>query len=166
MAADKPYRMNKSVPVLLLILGLSGCTNQQVDQNTESEKLMELSRNWAREAQSGDNERILSNWAPDAIVMPPGQPAIKGHDAIRKMLEESSKIPGFQINWEPKEAFVSKSGDLGYVIAHNYIKVTDSLGNTITTFNKAVEIWKKQEDGSWKNVVDIFNHDPSLTSIK
>ena len=158
--------MKKSFSILLLILGLSGCTNQHVDQDTEAEKLMELSRNWALEVQSADNERILSIWAPDAMVMPPGQAAIKGHDAIRKMLEESSKIPGFEINWEPKEAFVSQSGDLGYVIAHNYIKVTDSLGNTITTFNKAVEIWKRQEDGSWKNVVDIFNHDPTLTSIK
>ena len=158
--------MKKSFYLLLLILGLSGCANQHVDQNAEAEKLMELSRNWALEAQSADNERILSNWAPDAMVMPPGQAAIKGHGAIRKMLEESSRIPGFEINWEPKEAFVSQSGDLGYVIAHNYIKVTDSLGNTITTFNKAVEIWKRQEDGSWKNAVDIFNHDPTLTSIK
>ncbi|MEX1241580.1 MAG: DUF4440 domain-containing protein [Cyclobacteriaceae bacterium] len=158
--------MKTSLSVLLLILVLSGCANQRVDQNTEAEKLMELSRNWALEAQSADNERILSNWAPDAMVMPPGQPSIKGHDAIRKMLEESSRIPGFEINWEPKEAFVSKSGDLGYVIAHNYINVTDSVGKTITTFHKAVEIWKRQEDGSWKNVVDIFNHDPTLTSIK
>ena len=158
--------MKKLIHIILLGLGLLGCARQQVDQKAESEKLMQLSRNWAAEAQTADNESILNNWASDARVMPPGQGTVKGHDAIRKMLEESSKIPGFEINWEPKEAFVSESGDLGYVIAHNYVKVTDSLGNTITTFNKAVEIWKKQQDGSWKNVVDIFNHDPTLTSIK
>lgn len=158
--------MKKSFYVLLLALTLFCCTNQPVDQNAEAEKLMELSRKWALQAQTKDNESILSNWAPDAIVMPPGQAALKGHDAIRKMLDESSNIPGFEINWEPKEAYVSQSGDLGYVIANNYIKMTDSLGNTITTFNKGVEIWKKQQDGSWKNVVDIFNHDPTLTAIK
>ena len=158
--------MKKPIYISLLAFVLFGCANQQVDQAAESKKLMELSRNWAAQAQTADSETILSNWATDAMVMPPGQGTVKGHDAIRKMLEESSKIPGFEINWEPKEAFVSQSGDLGYVIAHNYVKVTDSLGNTTTTFNKAVEIWKKQKDGSWKNVVDIFNHDPTLTSIK
>ena len=41
----------------------------------------------------------------------------------------------------------------------------DTLGNTKTVFNKGVEIWKKQADGSWKNVVDIANEDPSINSI-
>lgn len=98
--------------------------------------------------------------------MPQGQPTVKGNDAIRKMLEGNANIPGFEVNWEPKEAFVSQSGDLGYVLAHKYFRMRDSLGNTVTIFNRGVEIWEKQEDGSWKNVVDIFNENPSLTSIK
>ena len=45
--------------------------------------------------------------ADDAVVMAHGQPAVKGHDAIRKMLEVNANIPGFEVSWEPKEAFVS-----------------------------------------------------------
>jgi ketosteroid isomerase-like protein len=42
----------------------------------------------------------------------------------------------------------------------------DTLGNTRTIFNKGVEIWKKQENGTWKNVIDISNPDPSINSIE
>ncbi len=158
--------MDKLLLLTFLITQLVSCTSYIVGQQAEAEKLMQLSREWAKSAAIDDTEQILSYWADNAVVMPPGQPALKGHDAIRQMLKEYSNIPGFEISWEPKEAFVSKSGDLGYVLAHNCVKMQDSLGNTITTFNKAVEIWQKQEDGAWKNVVDIFNADPSLTAIK
>lgn len=149
-----------------LFIILISCNEQAIDQKAEAEKLMELSREWALSAQEDDLERTLNYWAKDAILMSPGQYALKGHDEIMKMLEETSQIPGFQVNWEPKEAFVSKSGDLGYVIAHNYFKFPDSIGNIVTTYGTAVEIWKKQEDGTWKNAVDISNSDPSITSIK
>lgn len=150
----------------MLLFVLFACTKQQIDQVAEAEKLMELSREWAKSAQTADTEKILSYWSDDAIVMSPGQPATIGKDQLRKMLEMNATIPGFEINWEPKEAYVSKSGDLGYSIGVNYIIMLDTLGNRVTIFNRGVEIWKKQEDGSWKCVVDIFNNDPTLTSIK
>ena len=127
---------------------------------------MNLSREWSKAASSNDLEKTLSYWASDAMVLVPGQPTIKGHEEIRKMLQANAAIPGFEVAWEPQEAFVSESGDMGYAIGHNYVSMNDSTGNKITLFNKGVEIWQKQDDGSWKNVVDIFNADPSLTSIK
>ena len=156
----------KKLLLSFLIATIIGCSNETIDQNAEAEKIMELSREWAKSAQTTDLEKTLSYWAKDAIVLAPGQPTIKGHDDIRKMLEGNVNIPGFEINWEPKEAFVSESGDLAYSLGHNYIKMQDSLGNEITIFNKGVEIWKKQEDGTWKNVVDVFNVDPTITTIK
>ena len=158
--------MRPFVFLLAVFMIFISCDDSKTDQDKEAGKLMELSRQWARDAQTADRDAILNYWAEDAVVMMPGQPSAKGHDAIRKMLEDTSNIPGFEINWEPKEAHVSESGDLGYVIGNNYVKMADSVGNITTTFNKAVEIWKKQDDGAWKNVVDIFNSDPTLTSIK
>ena len=158
--------MIRSTATLILLVIISSCSDPSVDQEAEAEKIMELSREWAKTAQSSDLEKTLSYWAKDAIVMSPGQPATIGHEELRKMLEHSGEIPGFEINWEPKSAFVSKSGDMGYAIGVNSVTMQDSLENKITMFNKSVEIWKKQDDGSWKCVVDIFNSDPSVTSIK
>ncbi|GAH93955.1 unnamed protein product, partial [marine sediment metagenome] len=70
-----------------------GCTNQTVDQKAEAEKLMELSREWAKSAATDDIDKTLNYWADDAMVMAPGQPTLKGHDAIRKMLESNANIP-------------------------------------------------------------------------
>jgi ketosteroid isomerase-like protein len=128
---------------------------------------MELSREWAKSVKDRDVEKMLSFWAEDAIVMSPNESAVVGIESLRGMVERSMKIPGFEINWEPQNAYVSKSGDLGYVIIKNYMTMPiDTLGNTHTVFNKGVEIWRKQEDGSWKNVIDISNSDPSIKSIK
>lgn len=150
---------------LIVISGLilTNCTQPQVDQIAEGEKLMEISRQWAKAEALED---ILSYWADNAQVMPPGQPALIGKDAIREMVESSFEIPGFEVSWEPKEVFVSKSGDLAYLIEQNYFTLNDSLGNPMTSYNKVVTIWRKQDDGTWKNVVDIWNEDPSISVIR
>lgn len=145
----------------LLFTFLISCDEQQVDAKREGEKLMQISREWSKSAGTDSLEKTLSYWAEDAVVMSPGQPPIKGKNAIREMVEGSSKIPGFKISWEPQSVFVSKSGDMAYMIEQNQITVNDSLGNPRTEFNKVVTIWRKDGDGSWKNVVDVWNADPS-----
>lgn len=154
------------IAALAILLIASACTNTEVDQQAEAEKLMELSRSWAKSVKEKDVEKMLSYWAEDAMVMSPNEAAVVGQEALRGMVERSMKIEGFEINWEPQEAYVSKSGDLGYVIIKNYMTMPiDTLGNTRTVYNKGVEIWKKQEDGAWKNVIDISNSDPTIQSI-
>jgi ketosteroid isomerase-like protein len=150
-----------------VLLTITACNKTAIDQQAEAEKLMELSRSWAKSVKDKEVEKMLSYWADDAMVMSPNEAAVVGKEALRGMVERSMKIPGFEINWEPQKAYVSKSGDLGYVIIKNYMTMpVDTLGNTRTVFNKGVEIWKKQENGDWKNVIDISNSDPSINSIK
>ena len=73
------------------------------------------------------------------------------------MVEGSFKTPGFQISWEPESAEISKSGDLGYLIEHDDMTMNDSTGKPITQHYNSVTVWKKQADGSWKNVVDVMS---------
>ena len=153
--------MRKYLTILIISCILAACKENNVDTKSEGEKLMQLSRDWSKSAASDSIEKTLSYWAEDAIVMSPGEPALKGKQAIRGMIEGTSKIPGFKISWEPLSVVVSKSGDMAYMIEQNQITVNDSLGNPITQYNKAVTIWRKETDGSWKNVVDMWNAEPS-----
>jgi len=148
------------LPTLYILLS---CSNHSVDTKTEGENLMQLSRQWAKSAGTDSIEKTLSYWADDAAVMSPGQPPIRGKDAIRQMIISTSKIPGFKISWEPISVFVAKSGDLAYMLEQNQITVNDSTGTPITEFNKSVTIWRKDAAGIWKNVVDMWNAEPSLT---
>ena len=153
-------RMKLQIYIFILVL-LFGCKETSVDRKVEGEKLMQLSREWSASAASNDLDKTLSYWADDAVVMSPGQPSMKGKNAIREMMESTAKIPGFRISWEPLSVEVSQSGDMAFMIEKNQVTVNDSLGHPITEFNKAVTIWKKQPDGSWKNVVDIWNASPA-----
>lgn len=127
----------------------------------EGAALMQVSRDWAKAAQSRDVERLLSYWADDAIVMQTDQPALVGKEAIRGMVEGGFKDPSFSITWEPERAVISKSGDMGYLVEHNRMTFRDPTGKARAVLGKGVTIWKKDDSGNWKNVVDIFNTSPT-----
>ena len=151
--------MNKKILLLWLLCFILGCSQQKVDTKAESEKLMQTSREWSKLAATKDIEKILSYWSDDATVISSGQPVCKGKKEIREMVEGSFKTPGFQISWEPERAEISESGDMAFLIEKSQISFNDSTGKSITIKNNGVTIWKKQSDGSWKNVVDISSEE-------
>jgi ketosteroid isomerase-like protein len=59
---------------------------------------------------------------------------------------------------------VSSAGDLGYTTGSYEVTVNDAKGNPVTSRGKVVVVWKKQPDGSWKAVLDIWNSDGSAAS--
>ena len=152
--------MKRIVPIVMLVTVL-GCNQTKVDKMADGEKIMQLSKDWSQTVATKDLEKIVSYWADDAFVMQPGQPPLKGKQAIRQMVEESFKIPGFSISWQPESVEVSDSGDMAYMIENAQVTFTDSTGKQVIHHNKAVSIWRKQADGSWKNAVDISTPDPS-----
>ena len=146
----------------LVALFLFGCSNQtKVDKSLEGITLMKLSRDWSDLIKTKDLDKIMEGWADDAVMMPPGLSPLKGKEAIRDYVKAGFEIPGFSIKWEPLEVFVSDSGDMAYMIERNEMIVNDSIGNPIITYNKAVTVWRKAFDGSWKNVIDMWNEDPN-----
>jgi len=115
---------------------------------------------WAAAAAGRDAERIVSFWADDAIVIPPGQLAIIGKDAIRDYVTASLKIPGFSIQWKTTRFTIASACDLAYGVGRNEVSFNDENGNRVTLGGKAVTIWRTDNGGAWKCVVDIWNDDP------
>lgn len=152
--------MRQIIFIAHILLVLS-CNQTKVDKKAEGEKVMQLSKEWSQAASTGDVEKIVRYWADDAILISDSQPVLNGKQAIRKMVEDSYKMPGFRISWQPQSVVVSESGDMAYLIENSQISYMDSTGKPITTNNKAVSIWRKQADGSWKNAVDISTPDAS-----
>ena len=54
---------------------------------------------------------------------------------------------------------VARSGDIGYAIDAFEGTGVDSAGDLIPVRGKAIVIWKKQPDGSWKVAADMFSPD-------
>lgn len=149
----------KQVLFLAFLVAIVSCGQPKVDKKAEGEKVMQLSREWSKVASSGNVDKTVSYWAEDAYMVSAGEPELHGKAAIRQMVENSYKIPGFRISWEPLSVEVSDNGDMAYLIENSQVSFSDSTGNPITQYSKAVSIWKKQSDGTWKNVVDISTPD-------
>ena len=152
--------MKKNIPFAVTLLLLLSCNQQKPDTKSELEKLMQTSRDWSQIASTANVEKALSFWADDATVIMAGQPVLNGKEEIRKMVEGSFKTPGFKISWEPLSGEVSESGDMGYLIEKQTMTMNDSTGKTISLHSTGITIWKKQTDGSWKNIVDAATPEP------
>ena len=153
------YHRLPSMAMALSVV-LAACSPPAVDLEAEGAALMQLSREWSDLVATGDMDAIMAGWAEDAVMMPPGTPPLEGKAAIRAYVEAGQQLPGFEISWEPMTVHVAASGDMAYRIERNVTSVHDTLGNPVTTHGKVVTVWRKEADGSWKNVVDMWNEAP------
>jgi uncharacterized protein (TIGR02246 family) len=108
-------------------------------------------------ASAKDIEAILGFYADDAVTMPPNAPASSGKDAIRKEFETMLAMPGMTLSWQASGAVAAGSSDIGYSWGTAQFGMTGPDGAAMSDTLKYVTIWRKQADGSWKVVVDIFN---------
>ena len=99
----------------------------------------------------------MSFWAEDATVLPPGSPPVVGKAAIREFVTKSFQTPGFSISWNTTTVVVSRSGDIAYTTGTNRVSFSAPDGKQVIVDGKAVAIWRRQKDGAWKCVVDIWN---------
>lgn len=133
--------------------------------NLDAERIRLLQRNaeWAVAASEGrDVERILSYWTDDAVVLPPGLPAVAGKAAIRQYVEGSMQIPRFNINWKSTDVTFSPDGNLAYMFSRNAVTMSAQDGTPAITKGRAVTIWRRELDGEWRCAVDIWNAEPAV----
>lgn len=108
---------------------------------------------------AGDFDAWAAFYTEDAVIMPPGQPAIRGRDAIKAWGEAFPTI----VEWTPDRVEVDGRGDLAYVRATFSMTVEVGEAEPVSEKGKYLEIWRKQPDGSWLIAVDIFNSDERLS---
>lgn len=60
----------------------------------------------------------------------------------------------FTLTWKPKNAVLASSGDLGFTYG---IYALQPKGRDTVLYGTYVNIWKRQEDGSWKFILNSGN---------
>lgn len=144
------------------LLLASGCATPGFDAARESTALLARDAEWAGVASEGkDIDRIVSYWTDDAVIVPQGQPTAEGKPAIRSFVAASLQVPGFKIHWVSDQVTFSPDGKLAYLRGTNETTVTGPNGTPIKMPGRAVTIWRKDADGVWRCVVDIFNDPPA-----
>jgi ketosteroid isomerase-like protein len=121
---------------------------------------------WAQSAAANNVETWLSHYSDDVAVLPPNEPMAVGKNAARKTMEAFLATPGLKVTWKTQKVEAAKSGELGYVYGTYEMSFKDAKGKPMSDHGKYVEAWRKQSDGSWKCVADIFNTDVPMPAAK
>jgi uncharacterized protein (TIGR02246 family) len=119
---------------------------------------------WARAASAGDGNAIAALYATDATVLPPMEPIRQGEAAKKYWVDFTNSFSG---PIELTTTVVEGRGDLAYGVGTYRMTLTPKKAGAKplpTEEGKYIEVLKKQADGSWKIVYDIWNaNSPAAT---
>jgi uncharacterized protein (TIGR02246 family) len=119
--------------------------------------LATLDEDWSKAAAAKDVERVASFYAEDATAYPPNAPAANGKAAAKKVWAAYFADPSFAISWKTQHAEVT--GDLGYTSGTSETSFNGPDGKPVHEKGKFLCVWRKQKDGSWKAIHDMWNAD-------
>lgn len=148
----------KNVAILCLLLVLACQPQEQTTTLSEQDisAVMEATEQYGGSIVAGDFDKIRSLMDADIVLMPPSESAAHGVDAAMQSMEG---FPGMEGSINPEQ--VEGSGNLAYVRGNYNITFIVNDTTRIPDNGKYIEVWKKQDDGSWKVVVDIWNSNES-----
>lgn len=150
--------MRNLVPILagLVAIAAIGCT-KSIDLAAEHAAIRRLDAGLLKDTQERNLEGFLSVYAQDVSVFVPNTPLVTGRDAIRPYWEQLYANPGFDLDWELIDIDVSAGGDLAYSAGLYTLTTQNEKGKLRTDKGKFVAIWKKDSNGHWTQIVDIWN---------
>ena len=159
--------MVKRIPGLMFCLAAAGASGVlfsvvpalAADMDAKAKALAKLDDDWSKAAATRDAERVASFYAEDAIAYPPNEPLAIGRPAAKKLWAAYFADKTFTITWKTVRAEVAKSGDLGYTAGTYEASFKGPDGKQVSEKGKYVCTWRKQKDGTWKAIHDIWNAD-------
>jgi uncharacterized protein (TIGR02246 family) len=125
-------------------------------------KIRSVDSAFAAAANAGDVAGIVAVYASDAALLAPNLPPQKGHDAIQAFW--SGLLDAYTVRFELGSDTIEGRGDLAYNQGHyRFTAVPKAKGAPGSADEgKFVEILRKQPDGSWKYVVDMYSSNLAL----
>jgi uncharacterized protein (TIGR02246 family) len=106
----------------------------------------------------GDSVAAGGGYTDDAVVMVPNTKMATGHDAIAKTFAarlHEGKFTAFSTHIQD----VIVTGDYAIETATYEMTIQPKTGKPVSDVGKFLTVWKKQPDGGYKAVRDIFNSD-------
>ncbi|MCB8933037.1 MAG: SgcJ/EcaC family oxidoreductase [Fimbriimonadaceae bacterium] len=114
-----------------------------------------LSNSFGEAMKAGDWDTLAAAYAEDAIMYPPDAPAVNGREAIKKSFSEFPPVKDFVAEIHEIDGY----GDLAFLRGSAVLTMTTPDGKEAKAAGKYIEIYRKQSDGKWLMVRDIYNMD-------
>lgn len=147
----------------IVALGFS-IESSAADSANEVGALQAVDQNWVKAYNAGNPDAVASLYDEQAVLLPPGSPAVNGRAAIKaffaKDTAESQKA-GVSFSLGPKPAG-GVSGDLGWQSGTYAVK--DKAGKVVET-GKYLSVSMKK-GGKWLYVRDTWNADGAPAPVE
>jgi ketosteroid isomerase-like protein len=142
------------ISIVIIAMGFTSCTKSGTIALSEADKTAITKAttdiNQVFNTTKDFKAYVNSYYAEDATVLYPNNDAVIGRDAI---LAAFSTLGG-DINVTPTIVDINGRDDIAYV--YGTVKMTTNAGIELD-HGKYIEIWKRQKDGKWQVIYDMFN---------
>jgi ketosteroid isomerase-like protein len=124
--------------------------------------LRQMTQDWALACNNKQLDDLLEFYAPDALVLRPNLPPVRGTTAIREFFFAALDSGLGDIEMEPLR--VDLLGDVGYEAGRCKMLVPIAVGKRREERGKYVVVFAKQKSGEWKAVLDSWSTDLTLAA--
>ena len=142
--------------ILIIFLTLTAC-----DQKPTAmvEDLMAVDTEFSEFSRAnGAYAAFAAYLADDAVALNAGQQPLVGRENVIATM--TGYPEGAELVWTPIAGDIAASGDLGYTWGRYVYSTPGEDGGRIENHGKYMTIWKLQDDGTWKAVLDGGNTNP------
>lgn len=148
--------MKRIFSVLLLLFALSSFA-----QKPSAAEVLEAEKSFAAYSVAhGTKDAFLKFLDSNSVVFEKGK-AVNGLETWNKK-EKSSGV----LNWHPVYGCISTSGDLGFTTGP-WTFQEKNVKDSIVARGQYSTVWKKNQQGGWKALVDLGNNNvPSLDDMR
>jgi uncharacterized protein (TIGR02246 family) len=125
---------------------------------TAEQEIRRLDEHFMMAANARDAKTLVSGfYAESAVLMPPNHPMVEGRDAIRTFLQGLIDAGFAGITLETTT--IDAAGDLAYGRGRYTLRMSPPGQGTMEDVGKYVVVYRRQGDGAWRAIADIFNSD-------
>ena len=149
--------MDKILFAVAAVLLFSSCTFRR-DKKSKTDafakiEMMNTDREFSKMSETkGMKAAFIEYLDSNGVLLRPGHLPIAGADAVDFLIQQNDA--DYTMTWEPRNAVVAKSGELGYT--YGVYALRPSVKDTVI-YGTYVSIWKKEKGGTWEFVLDSGN---------
>ncbi len=119
--------------------------------------LLAVDADWERAFVAKDVKNAVALCDDEASMLAPNTPIASGKAQVSKAI--AADMAFGDLTWHAYKAGIARSQDLGYTSGVYELKFKDPSGNVKIDNGKFLTLWKRETDGSWKMLYDMFNSD-------
>ncbi len=134
---------------------IAGC-QPKPEKPATADDLSQVNRDFMKAMNAKDAVAAASYYADDASVLPPGQPIVMGHAAIQKYWQGFLDGAGF-VDGSCATIATGSSGNMGYEIGMAELHLKGPDGKIVTENIKYTLVLKRNADGKWLQMYDMWN---------